>query len=155
MDHNNVVVEKTMKKELYIKKEVAEILNTTPRTIHYYTDEGLVVPVENPTGRGKTRRYSFENVVQLAVVRELAATGFDLKTIGQIIYARKAGVISSVGGDEVLIVYDGHTDGGRVVITASDADGAVRLGEMSDRKIGVIINIDKIRREVQDRIERI
>lgn len=143
-----------MKKGPYTKTQVAEILNLTPRTIHFYTDEGLVVPVENPTGRGKTRRYSFENVVQLAVVRELTGNGFDLRTIRQILDLRVGRVISSVGGDEVLIVYDGHTDQGRVVATASDADGAVRLSEMGKRKIGVVINLDKIRREVHERIKR-
>lgn len=107
-----------MKERTFIKKEVAGILDLTPRTVHFYTDEGLVVPVENPTGRGKTRRYSFANVVQLAIVRELAANGFDLKTIYQILSFRRGGVIPAHGGDEILIVYDGHTESGKVVALA-------------------------------------
>lgn len=142
-----------MKKGPYTKTQVAEILNLTPRTIHFYTDEGLVVPVENPTGRGKTRRYSFENVVQLAVVRELTGNGFDLRTIRQILDLRVGRVISSVGGDEVLIIYDGHTEKGKVTATASNEDGDVRI-QMKNRKVGVIINLDKIRREVHKRIKR-
>ena len=155
MNHKNVIMECEMEKETYIKKEVADILDMTPRTVHYYTDQGLVIPVKNPRGRGKTRRYSFENVVQLAVVRELAAIGFDLKTIQQAFKFSGGGrgVISTIGGDSVWILYDGHTETGKISLTASDEKGVVQA-HMKDRKVGIIINLDNIRREVQARIEQ-
>ena len=56
-----------MKSE-FIKKEVAKVLDITPRTIHFYTDEGLVIPEKaNPAGRGTTRKYSRRNLVEFAL----------------------------------------------------------------------------------------
>lgn len=72
-------------KENYPKKKVSELTEMTPRTIQYYTDEGLLVPVENPSGRGVTRKYSKYNLFQLLVIRELAKHGHDLGTIKDIL----------------------------------------------------------------------
>jgi DNA-binding transcriptional MerR regulator len=44
---------------------------------------GLLKPVENPKGRGKTRRYSKMNLYQLLIIKELAQNGYDLTTIKQ------------------------------------------------------------------------
>jgi DNA-binding transcriptional MerR regulator len=70
-----------MKRE-FTKKEVAEALGITPRTIHFYTDEGLVIPEKaNPVGRGTTRKYSRRNLIEFLLIRELAKNGLSLEKI--------------------------------------------------------------------------
>jgi DNA-binding transcriptional MerR regulator len=72
-----------MKRE-WTKKQAAEVLGITPRTIHYYTDEGLVTPeIANPRGKGTTRRYSAENLLEILVIRELVQFGITLSRIKQ------------------------------------------------------------------------
>jgi DNA-binding transcriptional MerR regulator len=62
------------------KKVVAEKTELTERTVHFYTDIGLVIPdIENPKGRGTTRIYSFENLVDFHLIKKLTLFGFDLK----------------------------------------------------------------------------
>lgn len=65
----------------YTKKETAELLNITPRTVQYYTDYGLLEPVENPKGRGKTRKYSPQNIWELLLIGAFAKHGLTLGSI--------------------------------------------------------------------------
>jgi|GEM_PF-3622053 len=66
----------------YIRQEVTAETGLPARTIQFYTDQGLIVPdVENPVGRGTTRRYSQENIVELRIIEHLKRCGQSLKTI--------------------------------------------------------------------------
>lgn len=66
----------------WTKTEAAKALGITARTIHFYTDAGLLTPdVANPKGKGTTRRYSAHNLFEFAVIRELAALGLPLSRI--------------------------------------------------------------------------
>ncbi|MCE8429786.1 MAG: MerR family transcriptional regulator [Candidatus Methanoperedens sp.] len=66
----------------FTKKEAAEVLGITPRTIHFYTDQGLIIPEKaNPIGRGTTRKYSRRNLIEFLLVRELAKNGLSLDKI--------------------------------------------------------------------------
>jgi len=69
-------------KRAFIKKEAAKVLDITPRTIQFYTDDGLIIPeIANPTGRGTTRKYSKRNLIELLLIRELAKNGLSLEKI--------------------------------------------------------------------------
>ncbi len=73
------------KKEGYIRKQVADILNMKPSTIQAYTDRKIVIPqISNPTGRGTTRKYSKKNLMELLITRELANKGINLLKLKQI-----------------------------------------------------------------------
>lgn len=66
----------------YIRKEVEELIGMSARKIQFYTDLGLVIPdVDNPSGRGTTRRYSRRNMFQLLLVQELVRNGVSLENI--------------------------------------------------------------------------
>ena len=66
----------------YTKKDIAERTKLPQRTIHYYTDKGLVVPrISNPKGRGTTREYSSHNIYELLFIKELTDLGLNLKSI--------------------------------------------------------------------------
>lgn len=73
---------KSLLRASFTKKQSADILDITPRTIQFYTDQGLIIPeISNPVGRGKTRRYSKRNLVEFMLVRELAKNGLTLEKI--------------------------------------------------------------------------
>jgi DNA-binding transcriptional MerR regulator len=61
-----------MKKYSFTKKQASEALNIPAGTIEFYTDEELVIPaVANPSGRGKTRRYSRKNLLEILLIKHL------------------------------------------------------------------------------------
>ena len=56
--------------------EVADLLATSIRTIRYYEEEGLLIPIRTPRG---TRLYSDSHLARLKVVLRLVNLGFQLK----------------------------------------------------------------------------
>ncbi len=64
--------------------EAAEMAGTSPRTLRYYEELGLLRPSRNSSGGA--RRYSEDDVVRLRRIRELQELlGFDLGEIGDIL----------------------------------------------------------------------
>lgn len=138
-----------MTESLYTKKQMADLLKVKPRTIQYYTEEGLIVPAENPAGgKGSTRKYSEHNFFQFLLIKELSTLGFDLKTIKQIVKALDIKVISTVGGTETVQIYDGHSESGKLSHGATDENHKCTI-DMKDRAVAIVINISKIRENAQ------
>ena len=65
--------------------EVAEYLGVTPRTVHFYEEQGLVGPRRTDKG---TRFYSDFDVRRLEVCVKLADLGVPIKTIARLARAR-------------------------------------------------------------------
>lgn len=138
------------------KKELVELLGLPPQTIQYYTDQGLVIPAENPRGRGVTRRYSEFNIFELLLIKELAKLGNDLKTIKQIMdHLRpskgKPLVFSTEGGKEVLVLLDAHTKKGKLIRAATDKDGNVKV-KMKDHTTMQVIALHTLREKVWSKV---
>lgn len=69
-------------KNSWTKTEAANATGLTARTIHFYTDEGLVIPeIAFPRGKGTTRKYSARNLVEFLIISELVKCGLTLKNI--------------------------------------------------------------------------
>lgn len=96
--------------ELFTRSQLAGMLNITPRTIHYYTDEGLLVPAENPGGKGRARKYDRTNILQLLLILELSKLNVPLKKIANIISTAGTGAGIHGPGRQVIIVYDADGD---------------------------------------------
>jgi DNA-binding transcriptional MerR regulator len=61
---------------------VCKIVGITYRQLDYWTTTGLVVPsVRNAEGSGSQRLYSFDDIVQLKVIKRLLDTGVSLQRI--------------------------------------------------------------------------
>jgi len=55
-----------------IQKEVAELIDMKYKTVAFYANNKLIIPeFANPTGRGTTRIYSRNNLIEFLGVREL------------------------------------------------------------------------------------
>jgi len=68
--------------------EVADLLATSIRTIRYYEEEGLLIPIRTPRG---TRLYSDSHLARLKVVLRLVNLGFSIEAIRQIAEIREKG----------------------------------------------------------------
>lgn len=70
----------------YTVKEVANLIGVRFQTISFYTNEGLIVPeIDNPKGKGTTRRYSKTNIFEILLIKELSLHDFSLDKIKHII----------------------------------------------------------------------
>ena len=83
--------------------EVAEMLNTTVRTIRYYEEEGLLLPHRTDGG---TRLYSEHHVDRLMAILHLAENGFSLDVIGLIGSARETCSTGDEGSKKVTEIID-------------------------------------------------
>ena len=83
--------------------EVAQMLNTTVRTIRYYEEEGLLLPHRTDGG---TRLYSEHHVDRLKAILHLAENGFSLDVIGLIGSTRETCSSGDEGSKKVTEVID-------------------------------------------------
>ena len=73
--------------------EVAELLDTTPRTLRFYEEQGMLMPFRTAKG---TRLYSQEDIARLGVIQHLARLDVPLRTVRELAAARP----ESRSGDE-------------------------------------------------------
>jgi DNA-binding transcriptional MerR regulator len=125
----------------FSRKEVALKLGITPRTVWHYTQMQIVSPeVANPKGKGTTRLYSWKNIMEIAVARELARCGISLENVRQIMRAPRlrSGRTSFDPWDPkdespmdqrfYLIVYNPSGENPRLITTGGDPDSGVKIG---------------------------
>ena len=98
-----------MPNRLYTQREVAAIFTDVPnKTLIYWARQGLMEWVaETRDARGIARLYSFWNLFQIGLVRELAGIGFSIENIGVIMeqffkdYPREKKLVINDEGEEV------------------------------------------------------
>lgn len=73
--------------------EVAERLNTTPRTLRFYEEQGMLMPFRTVKG---TRLYSDDDIARLRVIQHLVRLDVPLRTVRELAVARP----DSHSGDE-------------------------------------------------------
>mgnify|MGYP003338361696 FL=1 len=101
--------------------QVCTIVGITYRQLDYWTRTGLVRPsVAEANGSGTQRRYSFGDLVELKVIKQMLDAGIELRS------ARKA--------IESLRAYDKDLASARIVIDGS----SVMLAESDDQVIDLM-----------------
>ena len=73
-----------MKNKIFRNKDIVEITGLTMRQIVNWTDKGLIVPVLEANGAGSKREYSFRNILEIAIIRELFEIGFGIWRVKKI-----------------------------------------------------------------------
>ncbi len=86
---------------------VCKVVGITYRQLDYWTTTGLVTPsVRDAEGSGSQRLYSFEDIVQLKVIKNLLNTGVSLQRIRKAIeFVRERGLSLR----NVTLLSDGET----------------------------------------------
>lgn len=70
--------------ETYTIGEFAKLMRVSPRTVDFYTRQGLLHPAQESPGHGY-RHYTEEDKRRLAIIKQLQAQKFSLKEIRQIL----------------------------------------------------------------------
>lgn len=66
--------------------EVAALFRTTPRTLLYYEEQGILTPAKTTKG---TRMYSEADLKVFATAQELSRLGIPLRTVRHLVHASK------------------------------------------------------------------
>ena len=123
----------------YRGPQTCKVVGITYRRLDYWTRTGLVTPsVQEATGSGSQRLYSFNDLLQLKVIKSLTDAGASLQKVRQAIeYVR-----NHLDDDwsKVTIV----TDGGGVYACTSDAE-VVDLLRSGQGVLGAIVAVGKVR----------
>jgi DNA-binding transcriptional MerR regulator len=123
----------------YRGPQTCKIVGITYRQLDYWTRTGLVVPsVQAATGSGSQRLYSFNDLLQLKVVKSLTDAGASLQKVRQAIdYVR-----DNLADDwsQVTIV----ADGGGVYACTSDAE-VVDLLRSGQGVLGAVVAVGRVR----------
>ena len=123
----------------YRGPQACKIVDITYRQLDYWTRTGLVVPsIQAAQGSGTQRLYSFNDLLQLKVIKSLTDAGASLQKVRQAIdYVR-----DDLQDDwsQVTIV----TDGAGVYACTSDAE-VVDLLRNGQGVLGAVVAVGKIR----------
>ena len=126
----------------YRGRQTCKIVGITYRQLDYWTRTGLVAPsIQEAKGSGTQRLYSFNDLLQLKVIKGLTDAGASLQRVRQALdYVRE-----HLEGDwaELTIV----TDGAGVYACTSDAE-VVDLLRSGQGVLGAVVAVDKIREQL-------
>ncbi len=127
----------------YRGPQACKIVGVTYRQLDYWTRTGLVTPSLQPAqGSGTQRLYSFNDLLQLKVIKSLIDAGASLQRVRQALdYVR-----NELRGDwsKLTIV----SDGSRVYALNSDAE-VLDLLRSGQGVLGALVAVDNIRDQLQ------
>jgi DNA-binding transcriptional MerR regulator len=128
-----------MEERGYRGPQTCKIVGITYRQLDYWTRTGLILPsIQAATGSGSQRLYSFNDLLQLKVVKSLTDAGASLQKVRQAIeYVR-----NNLADDwaQVTIV----ADGGGVYACTSDAE-VVDLLRSGQGVLGAVVAVGRVR----------
>ena len=126
----------------YRGPQTCKIVGITYRQLDYWTRTGLVTPsLQEAQGSGTQRLYSFNDLLQLKVIKSLSDTGASLQKIRQAIdYLR-----DKVSDDWTTVTV--VTDGGGVYACTSDSQ-VIDLLRKGQGVLGAIVAVDKVREQL-------
>jgi DNA-binding transcriptional MerR regulator len=126
----------------YRGPQACKIVGVTYRQLDYWTRTGLIIPsLQQASGSGSQRLFSFNDLLQLKVIKSLADAGASLQKIRQAIdYVR-----DNLADDwaQLTIV----TDGSGVYACTSDAE-VVDLLRSGQGVLGAVVAVDKVREQL-------
>ena len=131
---------------LYTAKEIKRILGITPgQLFHWGRTWGLIEPEVKAKGRQGKNKYSLENLVQLAVIKELVNSGIELSFIEQLI--ESTNIFDLLRQRRSFIVL--HKSANRVgVYTVREF---YNLEREQSPKTYLVINVLKIIKEIEEK----
>jgi DNA-binding transcriptional MerR regulator len=126
----------------YRGPQACKIVGITYRQLDYWTRTGLMIPtLQQAAGSGTQRLYSFNDLLQLKVIKSLTDAGASLQKVRQAItYVRDN---LSDDWSKLTIV----TDGAGVYACTSDAE-VVDLLRSGQGVLGAVVAVDKVREQL-------
>jgi DNA-binding transcriptional MerR regulator len=103
-------VEKSKEVSGWRAPQVCNLVGITYRQLDYWARTGLLEPsLRQATGSGSQRLYSFTDVVQLKVIKQLLDAGMSLKKIRSAVEILRDQLASDQPLTDVTLLSDGHT----------------------------------------------
>jgi DNA-binding transcriptional MerR regulator len=94
----------------YRAPQVCKLVGITYRQLDYWARTGLIIPtVQQAHGSGSQRVYSFTDVVQLKVIKNLLDAGMSLKKIRSAVEILRSEMDSDQPLADVTLLSDGQT----------------------------------------------
>lgn len=84
--------------------EVAELFGTTPRTLLYYEELGILSPLKSPRG---TRMYSESDIKRFDVAYRMSCLGVPVKTVRDLALARDSSKTGEEATRKLCAILDG------------------------------------------------
>ena len=130
----------------YRAPQVCSLVGISYRQLDYWARTGLITPsVQQATGSGSQRLYSFSDVVQLKVVKRLLDAGMSLKKIRKAMDILGAELASESPLTDVTLLSDGITiyaahSASEVVDVFKGGQGVfgIAVGPVEDELVGEI-----------------
>jgi DNA-binding transcriptional MerR regulator len=124
----------------YRGPQACKIVGITYRQLDYWTRTGLVTPsLQEATGSGSQRLYSFNDLLQLKVIKSLTDAGASLQKVRQAIDWVRDNLVED-NWSQVTIV----ADGSRVYALSSDEE-VIDLLRSGQGVLGAVVAVDKVR----------
>jgi DNA-binding transcriptional MerR regulator len=136
--------------EAFNSKMVSRIVGVSLRQIQYWDEQGFIRPsVKLAEGRGTKRLYSFSDLVQLKVVKNLTDYGLSLQKIRRCLQYLKRSfpeAEQSLGSLRYL------TDGEKLFVLTNDRN---KILDVMDRQFVFSLGIGNLVRELSGEVRRI
>ena len=127
----------------YRGPQACKIVGITYRQLDYWTRTDLVAPTISPaTGSGTQRLYSFNDLLQLKVIKQLLDAGMSLQKVREALdYAR-----TTLAGDwtKATIVADGN--GVYALTSEQEVFDLLRRGQ---GVLGAVVAVDAVSKDLQ------
>lgn len=136
--------------ENFNSKMVSRIVGVSLRQIQYWDEQGFIRPsVKLAEGRGTKRLYSFSDLVQLKVVKDLTDYGLSLQRIRRCLsYLKRS--FPETGRPLSSLRY--LTDGEKLFVLTSDKN---KILDVMDRQFVFSLGIGNLVRELNGEVRRI
>jgi len=119
----------------YRAPQVCKIVGITYRQLDYWARTGLLTPsIQTAQGSGSQRLYSFQDVVQLRVIKRLLDAGMSLKKIRQAMEILRQQFRSDRPLADVTLLSDGAT-----IYAAQSADEVVDVFRRGQGVFGIAV----------------
>ncbi|HBA39378.1 MAG TPA: hypothetical protein DCZ05_06450, partial [Deltaproteobacteria bacterium] len=136
--------------EAFNSKMVRRIVGVSLRQIQYWDEQGFIRPsVKLAEGRGTQRLYSFSDLVQLKVVKDLTDYGLSLQKIRRCLHYLKRYFPETV---QPLNSLKYLTDGEKLFVLTSDRN---KILDVMDRQFVFSLGIGNLVRELNGEVRRI
>jgi DNA-binding transcriptional MerR regulator len=129
-------VESARAEELgYRAPQVCKLVGITYRQLDYWARTGLLEPsLRQASGSGSQRLYSFTDVVQLKVIKQLLDAGMSLKKIRSAVEILKEQLASDQPLTDVTLLSDGRT-----IYAATSADEVMDVLRRGQGVFGIAV----------------
>ncbi|HEY2988892.1 MAG TPA: MerR family transcriptional regulator [Candidatus Binatia bacterium] len=136
--------------ETFDSKTVSRIVGVSLRQIQYWDEQGFIRPsVKTAEGRGTKRLYSFSDLVQLKVVKDLAEYGLSLQKIRRCLRHLK---VSFPDDTQPLQSLRYLTDGDKLFMLTSDRK---KILEAMEHQFVFSLGIGNLVRDLDGEVRRV